>query len=58
MDNMERYKQLLSGMDWFYQHSDDYSVFCRGDRAMQEALGLQEKLDPEWSIWKQYEPKR
>lgn len=57
-DEIEKYKQALAGHDWFYGYSEDYDVFCRGDRNNQLILTLRQKLDPDWTIWDQFAPQQ
>lgn len=39
---LQAYKEALAKHDWYYQYSDDYSVYCKGNRtasAIDHALG-------------------
>lgn len=50
------YINHLKYHDWFFQYSDDHSVWTRGNRARQQLLREQKELDPDWSIWNQHAP--
>lgn len=56
MNPVERYIELLETHDWFYQFSDDHSVWKRGDDEYNTIMGLKAQLDPDGSIFNQYKP--
>lgn len=53
----EQYIEALKNHDWFYEFSDDHSVYQRGREAFMQLLQAQKKLDPKYEIWNQYAPK-
>lgn len=53
----EQYIEALKKHDWFYEFSDDHSVYQRGRAAFMQLLQAQKKLDPKYETWNQYAPK-
>lgn len=48
------YHDLLSSFDWQFNHTDDQSVWKRGQKAYERLICLQMDLDPDASIWMSY----
>lgn len=53
---MEDYIEKLKSHDWFYEYSDDYSVWKRGCTQRGEILDMQQDLDLNYEIWNKYAP--
>lgn len=54
---MEDYIKALKAHDWYYEYSDDHSVWTRG-RASKVALNaMQLVYDKAYAIWNQHCPK-
>lgn len=52
---LDAYRELLSTHDWHYEYSNDPSRYARG-RAQRDSLDVMKKyIDPDGTIWKQYE---
>lgn len=43
----DQFQRLLSGMDWYYNYSDDHSVYSAGQRRMDSLQALVRKLGPD-----------
>ena len=52
----KRYRDLLNGFDWYYNYSDDYSVWAKGKKRSDELWGLQPDVDPDFAIYNQFAP--
>ena len=50
------YRELLATHDWFYDYSDDHSVWSRGASIYNKLHGLKAKVDPTGKIWNEYAP--
>ena len=56
LPTMEQYRAALAAHDWFFEFSDDHSVWANG-RNQEARLRLMAKtLDPDLSIWREYAP--
>jgi hypothetical protein len=44
---MEELQSRLAHHDWYFHYSDDYSVYCAGQRAHDNIMGLVRTLGPE-----------
>ena len=55
--SLEEYKLRLSKMDWYYQYTDDLSVWERGQTEYEALERAARKIDPDKSIWKSIAPK-
>lgn len=51
------YIKRLKLHDWFYDYSDDHSVYTKGNEARNELIKLQEEIDADFQIWNQHCPK-
>lgn len=51
----QQYAYHLKNHDWLYEFSDDYSVFNKGQRERNAILKMAKLLDPDLTIYKQYE---
>jgi len=54
--DVEDYKSLLARHDWYYDYSDDHSVWTRGSNERNTLYKYQEALDPDYKIWNEYAP--
>lgn len=52
----ENYIKLLKSHDWYYDYSDDHSVWRRGSEAHSRLRGLQKSIDPTGEIWNEHAP--
>jgi len=52
----ENYRKLLSAHDWFYDFSDDHSVWKRGTAERDKLNGIRRRIDPENTIWNEIAP--
>ena len=51
-----QYRQALSRHDWFYQFSDDHSVWLRGEASRRLLDAARKELDPQGTIWNTFAP--
>lgn len=56
MRTEQRYRKLLGSHDWYYNYSDDYSVWAKGKASYAEIWDLQPNIDPDFKIWNEYAP--
>lgn len=54
--DVEEYKSLLSRHDWYYDYSDDHSVWTRGSNERKELNNMQNAIDSDYKIWNEYAP--
>jgi len=54
--NEDDYKSLLAQHDWYYDYSDDHSVWQRGNRERDTLYKYQDAVDPDYKIWNEYAP--
>lgn len=54
--NVDDYINMLKSHDWFYDYSDDHSVWVRGKAQRGAILEAKKELDPDYIIWNQYCP--
>lgn len=55
MTELEQLERLLRGHDWYYQYSDDYNVFRRGQSERSAIRFLVEKLGLEGeALYREY----
>jgi len=52
----ENYIKLLKSHDWYYDYSDDHSVWRRGSEAYGRLRSMQKNLDPTGAIWNEHAP--
>ncbi|HEX2753296.1 MAG TPA: hypothetical protein VHP34_09415 [Alphaproteobacteria bacterium] len=52
----ENYRKLLRAHDWYYDYSDDHSVWKRGVAARDTLNGIRRAIDPEGTIWNELAP--
>jgi hypothetical protein len=52
----QKYRELLGTHDWYYNFSDDYSVWAKGKSHAAKMWDLQPEVDPEFKIWNEYAP--
>lgn len=50
------YRALLAQHDWSYERSDDHGQWLAGKREREVLVKMQQKIDPDKSIWNLYEP--
>lgn len=54
--DMDEYKSLLSRHDWYYDYSDDHSVWTRGSNERKQLNSMQDAIDSDYAIWNEYAP--
>jgi hypothetical protein len=54
---LEEYKQALAFKDWFYYMSDDFTTYQAGAAENFKLATAAQVLDPDFEIWKQFQPK-
>jgi hypothetical protein len=54
---VEEYREALQRHDWFYDCSEDPSVFRRGNEERQELYNMRYKLDKDYKIWNELAPR-
>ena len=54
---VEQYRKALLGHDWFYDCSEDPSVFRRGNEERKELDNMRYKLDKDYKIWNELAPR-
>lgn len=54
--SVDDYKTLLARHDWFYNYSDDHSVWSRGSDERDQLYKYQDAIDPDYNIWNEYSP--
>ena len=52
----ENYVRLLKSHDWYYDYSDDHSVWRRGNEAHSRLRGIQKTIDPTYAHWNEHAP--
>lgn len=52
----EAYIKRLQSHDWYYEYSDDHSVWRRGQAERDQLRGQQRSLDPDGEIWNTHAP--
>lgn len=52
----QKYRELLATHDWYYNFSDDYSVWAKGKSHASKIWDFQQDIDPKFAIWNQYAP--
>lgn len=52
----ETYRKLLGRHDWYYNFSDDYSVWSKGKKNLADIFGLQPDVDADFKIYNEYAP--
>lgn len=53
---LEFYRRALERHDWFFQYSDDHSVWTSGRANEAYIRGLQPTLDADGAIWNRHAP--
>lgn len=53
---LDEYISKLKSHDWFYEFSDDHSVWQRGKAERHDINVLQKELDPDNEVWNQHCP--
>lgn len=54
--SIDDYKSLLARHDWYYDYSDDHSVWTRGSRERSTLYKYLDAIDPDYKIWNEYAP--
>ena len=54
--SQEEYISALKSHDWWYDRSDDPSVYRSGSRERADLVAAAEKIDPDYAIWNAYAP--
>lgn len=52
----QKYRELLAKHDWYYNFSDDYSVWASGKSHAAKIWELQPEVDASFEIWNAYAP--
>lgn len=52
----QKYRNLLGGHDWFYDYTDDHSVWVSGKNQREILYEMRKQLDPDGAIWNEYAP--
>jgi hypothetical protein len=50
------YIERLKAHDWFYEHSDSYQVWKRGEEERRRLNEIRKQIDFDYKIWNQYRP--
>lgn len=50
---LDEYKQGLETFDWYYDYSDDYSVWSKASARKKELAAAQQIHDPDRKIWQE-----
>ena len=53
---MEEYARRLQTHDWFYDYSDDHSVWTKGSSERSDLYRIREDLDPNYEVWNKHAP--
>jgi hypothetical protein len=53
---MEAYRAALQKHDWWYEMSDDWSVWRDGKNRREQLESLQRILDPDLTVWNSIAP--
>ena len=48
---VDEYKELLKKHDWYYDYSDDFSVYEKGLKEYKTLIESRRTYDPEFEIW-------
>ena len=56
MDIEQKYRSALAGHDWYYDYSDDHSVWVAGKTQREILYTMRKQIDPESVIWNEYAP--
>jgi hypothetical protein len=52
------YIDALKTHDWYYEYSDDHSVYSRGRASAQAIQKMRDAIDEDFKIWNEYVPER
>ena len=55
-EQLALYQQRLAAHDWFFEYSDDHSVWLSGRAELGQLQSMQRELDPDFAIWNQFAP--
>ena len=50
---LDEYKKGLETFDWYYNYSDDYSVWSQASARKSELQAAQQIHDPDRTIWQE-----
>lgn len=50
---LDEYKRGLETFDWYYNYSDDYSVWSQASARKSELEAAQKMHDPDRTIWQE-----
>jgi len=56
INSVDEYIERLKHHDWFYDYSDDHSVWTRGRKDRGAIDSAQKRYDPDHALWNQYCP--
>lgn len=53
-----QYVAALKAHDWFFQYSDDISVYRRGRDSLAALRATQQRIDPQLKVWNAHSPEQ
>jgi hypothetical protein len=53
---LDEYTDALASMDWWWDRSDDYSVYRAGSDAWHRLVAMKRLVDADGEIWRQWAP--
>lgn len=56
MNTEQEYRKALAGHDWYYDYSDDHSVWAAGKSQRAALREMRNNIDPTGAIWNEYAP--
>ena len=56
MSTEQQYRKALAGHDWYYDYSDDHTVWSRGAGVRAKLRDMRAQVDPTGKIWNEYAP--
>lgn len=51
-----QYTEALARQDWFYEYTDDHSVWRQGHDSFRQLRAVQPHIDPTGAIWNLFAP--
>ena len=54
--NETKYRQALGRHDWYYDYTDDHSVWRKGSESYRELCAARREIDPDGAIWNLFAP--
>lgn len=56
MNTEQQYRQALGAHDWYYDYSDDHSVWAAGKAQRAALRDMRNNIDADGKIWNEYAP--